>query len=68
MELGQKLHYLRTLRNINIAQLSQETGFSRSHLYSIESGQTVPPLSTIETIADACGFVVIICFEPKEAD
>nr|WP_318661002.1 helix-turn-helix transcriptional regulator [uncultured Treponema sp.] len=50
-----KIRKFRKDKNISILKLSVESGISRSHLFYIESKQTIPSLETLTKIAHAMG-------------
>jgi transcriptional regulator with XRE-family HTH domain len=53
--LGRALRALRTARQISVAELAGDTGYSESYLGQVESGATVPSLSALATIAASLG-------------
>ncbi len=52
-EVIDRIHKFRKEKNISILSLSVESGISRSHLFYIESKQTIPSLETLSKIAHA---------------
>jgi transcriptional regulator with XRE-family HTH domain len=50
--LAQNLQALREARNLSLAELSDQTGVSRSMLWQIESGQSNPTIATLWKIAN----------------
>ena len=50
-----KIRKFRKDKNISILKLSVDSGISRSHLFYIESKQTIPSLETLTKIAHAMG-------------
>ncbi len=52
-EVIEKIRSFRKERNMSILTLSVESGISRSHLFYIESKQTIPSLETLSKIAHA---------------
>lgn len=50
-----KIRKIRIEKGISIVQLSVDSGVSRSHLYYIETKQTIPTLDTLAKIASAMG-------------
>ncbi|MBO9607385.1 MAG: helix-turn-helix transcriptional regulator [Paenibacillaceae bacterium] len=55
MELGTKIKKLRTDQNRSLTEIAAACGFTKSLLSKIENGKTVPPIATLEKIADALG-------------
>ncbi len=54
-DILEKIRKYRIEKGMSIVQLSVESGISRSHLYYIETKQTIPTLDTLAKIADALG-------------
>jgi len=54
---------LRSIRNKkrwNLVRLEAETGMSSQHLSEIESGKRDPRLSSIERMAEALGYTIVL--------
>jgi transcriptional regulator with XRE-family HTH domain len=60
IDIAQDLRRMRGTRTL--AEMSSLTGFSVSYLSDIERGRTVPTLKTIQQIATAAGYMVMIQF------
>jgi len=55
MELGSRIRKLRLRQARTLGEIARECGFSTSLLSKIETGRTMPPVSTLVKIADALG-------------
>ena len=55
MELGSRIRRLRQRQHRTLQEVADECGFTRSLLSKIETGTTVPPVSTLVRIAEALG-------------
>ena len=53
--VGRELRALREARNITLAALADDTGFSASYLGQVENGTAIPSLSILATLAAALG-------------
>ena len=62
--IGSKVRRLRTARSIGLVELGRHTGLSPAMLSKIETGKSVPTLSTLERIAMAFGVGLDHFFRP----
>ena len=53
MELGRRIRKLRLRQGRTLREVADECGFTASLLSKIETGKTMPPVSTLVKIADA---------------
>lgn len=53
MNLGSRVHELRTNRRLTLKDLAVQSGFSVSYLSDIERGRTIPALTTLGVLARA---------------
>jgi len=65
--LGRRLRSLRRARQLTLAQLAEETGFTAGYLSQIENGAAVPAISALADIAAALGADVAAFFPAEEA-
>lgn len=63
LELGKKIHALRTWRNMTLQQVSDLTGLSKPLLSQIENNATAPPIGTLLKIARALGVNISYFFQ-----
>ena len=63
LELGKKIHALRTWRNMTLKQVSDLTGLSKPLLSQIENNATAPPIATLLKIANALGVNISYFFQ-----
>lgn len=68
MELGEKLKALRLRDHMTLVELSRRSGVSKSLLSRIESGRSVPTVTTIQKIASAFGIILSDFFSDNEAN
>ena len=53
MEIGEKLYYWRSRKDISIYNLSKISGISEGHIRNLENGKKQPTFKTLETLANA---------------
>lgn len=53
MEIGERLHYWRTTKNMSVYKLSKLSGVSDNHIRSLENGTKTPKLPTLEVLVNA---------------
>lgn len=63
MNIGGRIRRLRLLQNRTLRDVADECGFTESLLSKIETGKTMPPVSTLVKIADALGIRVSTLFD-----
>lgn len=69
MDLGQKIHELRTRQNISLNELALRATISAGFLSQIENGKSDPSLTTIKKIADGLKVDISALFEEiKQSD
>jgi transcriptional regulator with XRE-family HTH domain len=70
IDIGSRLHQLRTERNKSLRSLARTSGLSTNALSMIERGRTSPSVSTLYKIADALGVPITAFFrmEPPKQD
>ncbi len=64
--LGRRLRSLRRARDMTLAQVAHETGFTTGYLSQIENGLAIPALSALADIASALGTDVSVFFPVDE--
>jgi transcriptional regulator with XRE-family HTH domain len=64
-DLGRQLRAMRERQEITQAQVSAQTGISRSQIANIESGRFAVTLKNLRLIAGALGFEVKLSIERK---
>lgn len=53
MEIGEKLYYWRSRKDISIYNLSKISGISEGHIRNLENGKKQPTFKTLEALANA---------------
>ena len=61
--IGQRLRHLRRMAHLTEAELARCVGVTAKEIVRIEAGASVS-FRTVEEIAEACGFGVVITFTP----
>jgi transcriptional regulator with XRE-family HTH domain len=65
--LGRRLRALRRSREMTLAQLAEETGFTAGYLSQIENGGAVPAISALADVAAALGADLAAFFPAEKA-
>lgn len=65
-DLAHVLSRLRGAAGLNQRELAERMGVAQTSVSKIQSGDTQPPLSTIEAWAHACGRDVFLVFPKRE--
>lgn len=55
MEIGRRLHELRTRAGLSLDDVARSAGMSKSGVWEVEAGRNDPRLSTIRKLARALG-------------
>lgn len=70
MNLGKTIKQCRNVKNLTLAQLSENSGISVSHLCLLEKNKREPSIGAVESIANALGLplsvLVLLAAEPNE--
>lgn len=53
MEIGERLYYWRSRKDMSIYTLSKISGISEGHIRNLENGKKQPTFITLRTLADA---------------
>ena len=64
--IGQRLRHLRRMAHLTEAELARCVGVTAKEIVRIEAGASVS-FRTVEEIAVACGFSVLVTFTPVRA-
>ncbi len=67
-KIADKIHEIRKNKGLTLAQLGDETGFSKGLLSRIENNQVSPPIATLSKIARGLEVPIGIFFEEDETD
>lgn len=62
MNVGEKLRFFRTSKNITIYRLSMKTGISQNHISSVELGNRQPTIETLLRLTKALGITLAELF------
>lgn len=62
MNLGERLRYVRTSKEISIYRLSQETGISQNHISDLELGKSQPSIETLKRLIAPLGITLAELF------
>ena len=65
-DLGEKLHQLRTDRQLNLRQLAEMSGVSAGTLCGIEKGRTNPSVSVLYAVASALSVPISYFFDRND--
>jgi len=60
MNLGETIKQCRNVKKLTLAQLSESSGISVSHLCLLEKNKREPSISAVESIANALGLPVSV--------
>lgn len=65
--LGENLRYWRERRGMDVAQLAEKSGLSRTYIYEIENGvKNNPALDKLRSIAAALGITLADLFDQRQ--
>lgn len=53
MEIGERLYYWRSKKDMSIYNLSKISGISEGHIRNLENGKKQPTFKTLQTLANA---------------
>ena len=65
IQIGDRLRSARTVRDLNLRQLAEQTGLSASMLCTIENGKSMPSVQSLAAIAKALGLPLGFFFEDE---
>src|SRR5258707_14678071 len=65
IQIGDRLRTVRTVRDLNLRQLAEQTGLSASMLCTIENGKSMPSVQSLAAIAKALGLPLGFFFEDE---
>lgn len=63
IHIGDRLREARTVRDLNLRQLAEQTGLSASMLCTIENGKSMPSVQSLAAIAKALGLPLGFFFD-----